>query len=217
MSRRIGMCVCAAFATAALAGPLNPPAGQPQPSGPSLKDLEIKLNQILAGIGARADGERGGVNIYMTGSGLMGGSEVPGHEGAIELDFVSLSLGSEPAQGGGGQGGTPQPYLNPIVCGMAIDSAYTKIFQDCADGRIIPEIVILFCRTVNQTEQCYLTITLELVAVQSATLQIPLNQPPSNTIRLQPSILEFKYIPYVNGQPQTPIVGGWNFGNNTPA
>lgn len=215
MPKPLAMLACALVASAALAGPLNPPGGQPQPSGPSLKDLETKLNEILAGLGARADGERGAINIYMLADGVIGSVTQPDFRDAVQLTSVSLRMGSMMASGGGGS--SPVPFLDPIVCNARADGSYPQLFEIAVDGTVMEDVDIAFCGAPGPGQQCYLEVKLENVQITSLVLNAPAGEAPSQSFRLVPEVLRFKYTIYVNGQPQGTITGGWSFATNSPA
>ena len=151
-------------------------------------------------------------NAYLKLDGLQGESLTSGHEGEIELlDWTwgsdqSLNIGSQSTGAGAGK-----IRFRSLVVTKRIDSTSPTLFMSSANGHayLTGHLTVLWPVGTNAGAFDFLKIDLKIAAIKS--LALSQGDPPLEVVEIQFGSAKMTYIREgVDGQPQSPVIGGWD-------
>ena len=157
------------------AGDLNPPAGPVAPTMVTLDEIDLKLDQVLAGLGARSsDAARGAGSadeIFMLARGIQGESNDLTHQDWIELTSATVSVDG-PNLDPSGIGISPPRMLDAVVVTGRVDRALTQLMTDQTQSRRLIDLEIEWCREALLGPAVFLRVEMSECFVTSTRIEL---------------------------------------------
>lgn len=135
------------------------------------------------------------VDYFLKLDGIPGESADSKHKGELDIDSWSFSQSNTGTFAMGGGGGAGKVKMQDFTFTKKVDKAGPKLFQACATGEPIPNVV-LTCRKAGKDQQEYLKITFGDVLISSYQITSPNEEGhivPMETFALNFAKIEFDY------------------------
>lgn len=157
----------------------------------------------------------GAVEMFLKIEGIEGEVLDKDHQNWIQVESFSWGMSSSGRPTGGGGGGKAQ-FLD-LAIAKRLDKASPNLFLHGAQGRSIPEVVLVLRRGGSEPFQ-FFKITLNDVLVSSSSVSgSSVEEWPSETLTLAYGKIKWSYTPQLpTGAPGQPIVTSWDLIANTP-
>ncbi len=105
-------------------------------------------------------------DYFLKIDGIQGESQDEKHKNEIQLESWSLGATQSGTLAAGGGGGAGKVQMQDFHFVKRIDKSGPKLFQYCATGEHIPNIVLV-CRKAGKQQQEYLKITMKECLISS--------------------------------------------------
>jgi type VI protein secretion system component Hcp len=178
--------------------------------------LAVLLGGVALGL-SLTTGARAATDLFLTWPGIVGTSQVKGHQGDIELVSYTQSASNIPTSPGNGPG-TGRTQATP-VCGQItimkrVDQTSPVFLGMVLSGNVTAgPVIFTFAKAGSSTpDTTYYTVSLRKVIPTSITQSDSLGDDAiTETIVLAASQFVFTYTPQLaNGSSGTPVSFGWD-------
>jgi type VI secretion system secreted protein Hcp len=156
------------------------------------------------------------VDYFLKVDGIPGESKDSSHSGEIDVLSFSWGVAQTGSSASGGGAGAGKANFQDISFTASMSKASPKLFQACASGEHIKEVVLTAVKADKKDRQEYLIVKMTDVLVSSyqtggSSGQIPVDQFSMNFAKI-----EIEYRPTnPDGSLGEPIRAGWDLKENT--
>ena len=156
--------------------------------------------------------------IYLQIDGIQGDATHEQHRKWMDIEAIhwNVSRNMKTAAGSASNREASEPTISEIVLTKVSDSSSTRLFQEACSGRTGKRAVIHLVTTGNPGDT-YIEYTLTNTLIANYSIDSNGDRP-LETIRLNFTKMEVKYIPYNDmHQPQSPMIASYDLATTKAA